>query len=423
MIVSKECIKKMFVKILSGTFPADDSLSAGDSLSADDSLPISGTLSANDSLSSDGSYYRLAAPASNGKKIDFLEVINVDVGDVDIDKIIMDDCIPYKSPKEFFFPRYEKLLSFCGEKVEACKPERPFIIFGAKPCDLKALDTMSKIFTEGKFKDPFFTSHLENNLLIGVSCQEKKEGCFCDRLSVDMNYSDKCDLFLESIEDDYRVLYVSDKGRDKFSPFIPELTYFENLSHPTTELPSEADSLETPKLPTTSCAQKPQLKPVSLQVHGQTVLNTDDICICNDQPLPLNETKLIDQINWEAIAETCQGCGLCTFICPTCHCFDFKDVEQNNISSRYRIWDSCMYPRFTLHASGHNPRESIAERFRQRVLHKFVYVPQNIGETACTGCGRCVRSCPAGMNIWQIVELIEPFLQQKSSAKRKEGSI
>ena len=113
---------------------------------------------------------------------------------------------------------------------------------------------------------------------------------------------------------------------------------------------------------------------------------------------------MFDKIDWVKYTDICQGCGLCTFICPTCHCFEFKDVDENGSVCRYRNWDSCMFPKFTVHASGHNPRASIKERYRQRVLHKYSYIPKNFGYVSCTGCGRCIRSCPAGVNIRSIVE-------------------
>ena len=290
--------------------------------------------------------YPIAAPAEQGRVLDFLEI-------TDISRIIMDDRITYKSPKEFFFPRCEKLLSFRAGEAVATMPKQGFAVFGAKPCDLDALATMTKVFTQGKFKDPFFAARLEQNLLIGVSCQEQKAGCFCEKLSVDRSISHQCDLFLEGTEDAYTVRYVSDKGRARLSAFIPHLNAFENQAPP------------------------PQTPPV------------------------LSVPKDAD---WETMTETCQSCGLCTFICPTCHCFDFKDTEQGDTADRYRIWDSCMYPKFTLHASGHNPRTATADRYRQRILHKYEYVPQNAGAIACTGCGRCIRSCPAGLDIRRMTE-------------------
>jgi len=303
--------------------------------------------------------YRLIAPASrqDGKVIEFMEIS-------DPNTIITDDHTAYKSPKDFFFPSCEKLLTYGESTATPHISQDKTVIFGMRPCDLEALARVAKIFTTGTFGDPYFSAHLENSLLVGVGCREKKPGCFCERLAVDKKHSDKCDLFLEDLGDEYQVQYVSEKGRSWLSSFI-DLAHFENRT-------------------------------VSTE-------NVDDTGHENILALPKDTARAFEEINWDAITETCISCGLCTFICPTCHCFDFKDVKENGADCRYRVWDSCMYPKFTLHASGHNPRASKAERFRQRVLHKYVYVPQNTGEIACTGCGRCVRSCPAGMNLPQIV--------------------
>ena len=321
--------------------------------------------------------YSVIAPAyrPDGKVVEFLKIS-------DPDTVITDDQTAYKSPKEFFFPSCEKLLSYGENEATAHLSNEKTIVFSVRPCDLEALATMAKVFATGTFGDPYFSARHENSLLIGVGCREKKPGCFCERLGVDMGYSNKCDLFLENTGDSYHVRYVSDKGRKQLSPYM-DLEHFENI-------PID----HTHEYKTTTPNH------VSLEKHTP---HESNIAPENILSLPADTTKAFEEINWDAITETCIGCGLCTFICPTCHCFDFKDVKEGAADCRYRVWDSCMYPKFTLHASGHNPRPSKAERFRQRVLHKYVYVPQNVGETACTGCGRCVRSCPAGMNLPQIV--------------------
>ena len=305
----------------------------------------------------------VAAPVRVGKTIDFLAVD-------DAGKILMNDEIPYKSPKEFFFPRSEKIITFEENEAVAEKPEKDVVLFGAKPCDLEALKILTTIFSTGQFRDDFFMHRLESSLIIGVSCLEKKPGCFCELRETDMDYSESCDLFLKDTGDDYEVLYVSDKGRAGFGALFPELKDFKNPGAP---------------------------KPSS----GHSV------------PLSLDENTLemFDKIDWEKYTDICQGCGLCTFVCPTCHCFEFKDVDEGGVVCRYRNWDSCMFPKFTMHASGHNPRASIKERYRQRVLHKYSYIPKNFGCVSCTGCGRCVRSCPAGVNIKTIVEGITEDLK------------
>jgi ferredoxin len=109
---------------------------------------------------------------------------------------------------------------------------------------------------------------------------------------------------------------------------------------------------------------------------------------------------------WVAVAQKCLGCGVCTFVCPTCHCFDILDEGDGDRGRRVRIWDSCQYPLFTHHTSGHNPRPSGTARMRQRIMHKFHYMVENIDALGCVGCGRCVRSCPVNLDIRQVLQQI-----------------
>lgn len=299
----------------------------------------------------------LYAPMSNGKVNDFLPVD-------DANNILMGDEITYKSPKELFFPQSEVIIKFTATEAIATAPQKGVVVFGVRPCDLEAIKVIKSVFTtdrQNKFKDPYFQAHYDNTVLIGVGCKETKPGCFCKMRETDMTFSDQCDLFLENKDDAYEVIFVSEKGKAELGKYIDGLANFTNPAR-----------------------EKKTQNTLDISKHE-------------------NELELFDKINWDEKTEVCQGCGMCTFICPTCHCFGFKDVATKGDICRYRNWDSCMFPKFTLHASGHNPRESKTERYRQRVLHKYVYVKKNFGHVACTGCGRCIRSCPTGMNINQIV--------------------
>jgi len=119
---------------------------------------------------------------------------------------------------------------------------------------------------------------------------------------------------------------------------------------------------------------------------------------------------------WQTLSLACLGCGACAYACPTCHCFDIQDEGTRRESVRLRNWDSCGFGLFTQHAGGHNPRPDQAARWRQRVMHKFLYFVERFGRLACSGCGRCARLCPAGMAMADSCAAIEAAAQK--AAKR-----
>ena len=110
---------------------------------------------------------------------------------------------------------------------------------------------------------------------------------------------------------------------------------------------------------------------------------------------------------WSSLSEACIGCGTCTFVCPTCQCYDIREFDTGHGVKKFRCWDSCMYSDFTQMAHG-NPRTSQLERFRQRFMHKLVYYPDNNeGIFGCVGCGRCISKCPISMNIVKVEKALE----------------
>ncbi|KKL62819.1 hypothetical protein LCGC14_2181390 [marine sediment metagenome] len=117
--------------------------------------------------------------------------------------------------------------------------------------------------------------------------------------------------------------------------------------------------------------------------------------------------KIFDSSLWDRVHQRCLGCGIRTYLCSTCHCFALLDEKNNSGVQRVRSWDSCMFPEFTVEASGHNPRISNRERMRQRVMHKFNYFVKRFGQTACVGCGRCIQNCPVNIDIREIIEEIK----------------
>jgi ferredoxin len=138
------------------------------------------------------------------------------------------------------------------------------------------------------------------------------------------------------------------------------------------------------------------------------------------QPLPAAKLELVvdmkkaagkmsgifDHPMWDGLSRPCLSCGTCTFLCPTCYCFEMGPELRGENGTEMRYWDSCMFSEYTRMAGGHNPRPSTKERLRNRYLHKLLYFAERYGENLCVGCGRCIEKCPVSLDISKVIEMI-----------------
>ena len=119
------------------------------------------------------------------------------------------------------------------------------------------------------------------------------------------------------------------------------------------------------------------------------------------------EDELMNIFNdeaWASMSEHCLGCGTCTFVCPTCQCYDIRDYDTGHGIQRYRCWDSCMYRDFTMMAHGNN-RKSQLERFRQRFMHKWYIIPTTMKESSVVWM-RPLYKCPIHTNIAKVIKTL-----------------
>ncbi|CAA7603301.1 4Fe-4S ferredoxin-type, iron-sulphur binding domain protein [Acididesulfobacillus acetoxydans] len=282
-----------------------------------------------------------------------------------------------KPVKDVFFPQWETLIRYrvekekSGEIVEETSRTEPLILFGVRPCDAKSIKLLDNVFDGEKYKDPYYCQRRKNTLIISLGCRELGPTCFCQNIGINPLSSEGSDILLVEFEDRYLAQSGSDTGLEilEQAPFTP------------------AESKE----------QK-----IFDELNGNPArLNEAEF-----RSLALNNMPDFNDSVWEKLYQKCLNCGICTYLCPTCHCFDISEMTLDSEGKRVRSWDSCMYSSFTLHGSGHNPRPTGKERIRQRIMHKFNYFPQNYGVIACVGCGRCVAECPVNFDVREALKLL-----------------
>lgn len=280
------------------------------------------------------------------------------------------------SAKDLVFPKTDPVFFYKRDKKEVSlidvEPETRRVVLGLKPCDFASFRIMNKVFN-WDYKDDFFNNRLNNTFIIGLACSYSDEYCFCTSCNVSPVSPEGSDLFLVKLSNsEYSVMIVTSKGRE----IIGKYQSLFAAGNPQ----RRSDALMAINLP--------QKRFESKKVKEWLDKNF--------------ETDLFNPPG-----EICLGCGLCAYVCPTCHCFDIVDEDYAfGQGRRMKNWDSCQFYHFTLHASGHNPRENQIKRYRQRVNHKFKYYVDRFGEILCTGCGRCSRGCPASVDIGEVAARI-----------------
>ena len=292
-----------------------------------------------------------------------------------------------KSPKDVFFPQSETLYT-ChteGKKIKIT-PEalvnEDFVVFGMKACDVKGVEVLDRVFLSEPV-DSFYAARRAHGTIVALACHEPEESCFCKVFGIDCA-EPVADVAAWSVGEELYLKAITEKG--------------EALVEKVKALLTDADEAAVEAEKAAIRAIVENLPYANLSLEGW-----------NGEAL----TEKFDSALWNDLYKPCLACGTCTFVCPTCQCYDIKDYNTGNGVQRYRCWDSCMYSDFTMMAHGNN-RTSQMQRFRQRFMHKLVYFPaNNDGMYSCVGCGRCVDKCPASLN---IVKVIKAFAEKGGNA-------
>ena len=287
-------------------------------------------------------------------------------------KVRLDALHTVKSAKDAFLPNCETMMKFKmeGKNIEieeAARINEEFVIFGVRACDARSFSILDKVYLSDPV-DTFYAARREHGVVVSLACNRPEETCFCNKFGIDAT---------EPEGDVVTWIAKTEKGTA--------------LTEKIKAVFEQADSSAVEK-------QKEEVK----AIIDKLPLNSMDMEYLKGADM----MELFNSPKWAELYQSCLGCGTCTFVCPTCQCYDIRDYDTGHGIVRYRCWDSCMYKDFTMMAHGTN-RKTQMERFRQRFMHKLSYFPiNNDGEFGCVGCGRCISKCPISMNITKVIKAL-----------------
>jgi ferredoxin len=276
------------------------------------------------------------------------------------------------SPKTWLFSATEPILNIeqgKGTRLHAPAAPGKKVVFGVRPCDARGALAIDALFLDTDPADGQYARHREATTLIGLACPQQWETCFCTVVGGAPNGTDGLDVLLTETEDGFAVQVLTDKG-----------------AAATASLAGQEAEVALPE---------PQLR--------------DDLPTLR----PSDEWEaLFKDVYWQRLSERCLSCRTCTFVCPTCRCFDVRDEvvarrPGGQVYERLRAWDACTSAPYRRIAGGHNPRPTQEHRLRNRFYCKFMYYPQDFGPLGCVGCGRCIEACPVDIDILEVIGQVE----------------
>lgn len=285
-------------------------------------------------------------------------------------EIVWEYIRPVLSIKEFFFAPTEPMMRIekNGNEVRITEilPQEKLVIFGVRPCDARGLLALDALFLENEPRDVYYARRRENTTLIGLACEYPGPTCFCTRMGGALDDPHGMDVMLTPQDEEYAVQALTPKGQALLKSWGIEAAV-----EPAPEREVEA------KIPALD-AWPPQF----------------------------------EDAFWQQFSERCLSCRACSYVCPTCRCFDVRDEvvfndDASQVYERIRCWDACTGEPYRRVAGGHNPRPEKGLRLRNRFYCKFYYYPQQYGPLACTGCGRCIESCPVNVDITEVLDYME----------------
>ena len=295
--------------------------------------------------------------------------------------------IPYNPPNYILFPHYEEILKYRYDRktkkvaLERINHLKPKALVGLRACDLNGLMCLDRFFLGQEFVDEVYLEHRKKLFLISNTCVRPFPQCFCVCTDSGPAAREGFDLDLTRVGERYLVEVGSKKGQK----MVEELGL--------KEAGAEAAGLKK-------------------KVVDESVSSFDALALENKAWISRATNRLttgfIKPEVWEYIGQQCFECGACSFVCPTCSCFNVEDVNRlDGTTDRVRTWDSCSFEGYTKMAGDHNPRKPVEDRRNKRFFCKLSYSQsKKYLRPGCVGCGRCARVCPGDIGLPNVVTYI-----------------
>jgi ferredoxin len=372
-----------------------------------------------------------------------------------LDEAALGGALPRRSLKEVFLPPSEVLLRYRQRKDGVTVEEVPTVfppqvVLGARPCDAAGVEILDRVMAWGA-RDELWFGRREATTIVSVACPAVDSTCFCGAVGLGPDAIRGADVLLVPLGRaaarpgsevarrlrDAVDAFLSHAGGTDAEPGAAESAAADRAYLARAVTPKGEALLAGVGARLADPADVALAEAFARSAHERVARNVAAFHLEPEGPLQL-EARLgiaaadggepldprlralepqtgvallpdwlarnFEHDLWKTLALRCHGCGACAAVCSTCHCFDIVDEHDTyGAGARRRNWDFCQSARFTAHASGHNPRKSQTERFRQRVMHKFSIYPRRFDAVLCTGCGRCARACGAGMNLPEVL--------------------
>jgi len=288
------------------------------------------------------------------------------------------ESIIHVSLKNLFFAKRRPIATYDEDSKWSLKQvtpgSRPRIIIGLHPCDVTAIEYMDKVFLTSEHKDTMYESERNRTVLVGMVCSEMAENCHCTDRGLTPDSTEGMDVAFARVGDHYLVRSMTDKGKK-----IMQSQYLKVVD----------DAPEKKEWPA-----------------GKYAIAS-----------PEEFMEMYDDEIWDELSDICLTCGICTYACPTCVCFQVTDEKFQGKGERVTVWDSCQLQSYSRMAGGHNTRKTPASRVRNRTLDKFAYSHLRYGLISCTGCGRCVMVCPLKRSFPQLGARLSERIREKKKGK------